>query len=192
MSHVRIYEVGPRDGLQNEKAVIATAKKIALIDLLSEAGFDHIEATSFVSPKWVPQLADAEDVLAGIKRKPGVTYAALTPNLKGFERALAAKADEVAIFGAASESFSQKNINCSIAESLERFAPVAGANGSAGDAASAGLTISSPAGSGSTSAMFTRRLSATMVSRTRTSAPARMRQVPSSPSTTSPGSPTAS
>ncbi|MCK5745824.1 hydroxymethylglutaryl-CoA lyase [Oricola sp.] len=132
MSHVRIYEVGPRDGLQNEKAVIATAKKIALIDLLSEAGFDHIEATSFVSPKWVPQLADAEDVLAGIKRKPGVTYAALTPNLKGFERALAAKADEVAIFGAASESFSQKNINCSIAESLERFAPVAGAAAKAG------------------------------------------------------------
>jgi len=129
---VRIYEVGPRDGLQNEKAIIPTEKKIALIDLLSVIGFDHIEATSFVSPKWVPQLADAEDVLAGIKRKPGVTYAALTPNLKGFERALAAKADEVAIFGAASESFSQKNINCSIAESLERFAPVAEAARHAG------------------------------------------------------------
>ena len=132
MNRVRIYEVGPRDGLQNEKAIIPTEKKIALIDLLSVIGFDHIEATSFVSPKWVPQLADAEDVLAGIKRKPGVTYAALTPNLKGFERALAAKADEVAIFGAASESFSQKNINCSIAESLERFAPVAEAARHAG------------------------------------------------------------
>ena len=132
MRGVRIYEVGPRDGLQNEKAIIPTEKKIALIDLLSVIGFDHIEATSFVSPKWVPQLADAEDVLAGIKRKPGVTYAALTPNLKGFERALAAKADEVAIFGAASESFSQKNINCSIAESLERFAPVAEAARHAG------------------------------------------------------------
>ena len=124
MSHVRIYEVGPRDGLQNEKAIIATQKKIGLIDLLSEAGFDRIEATSFVSPKWVPQLADAEEVLAGITRKPGVSYAALTPNLKGFERAVAAGADEVAIFGAASESFSRKNINCSIAESLERFAPI--------------------------------------------------------------------
>ncbi|MCI5075748.1 hydroxymethylglutaryl-CoA lyase [Oricola sp.] len=124
MKRVRLYEVGPRDGLQNEKAVIPTDRKIALIDLLSEAGFDTIESTSFVSPKWVPQLADAEDVLAGIKRKPGVAYAALTPNLKGFERALAAKANEVAIFGAASETFSSKNINCSIAESLERFAPI--------------------------------------------------------------------
>lgn len=132
MSNVRIYEVGPRDGLQNEKAIIPTEKKIALIDLLSAAGFDHIEATSFVSPKWVPQLADAEAVLAGIDRQPGVTYAALTPNLKGFERALAAKADEVAIFGAASETFSQKNINCSIAESLQRFAPVAEAAAKAG------------------------------------------------------------
>ena len=124
VSRVRIYEVGPRDGLQNEKAVIPTDKKIALIDLLSDAGFDRIEVTSFVSPKWVPQLADAEAVLAGIRRRPGVTYAALTPNLKGFERAVDAKADEVAIFGAASETFSQKNINCSIAESLERFAPI--------------------------------------------------------------------
>jgi len=132
MNHVRIYEVGPRDGLQNEKAVIATEKKIALIDLLSVAGFDHIEATSFVSPKWVPQLADAEAVLAGIIRRPGVTYAALTPNLKGFERALAAKAGEVAIFGAASETFSLKNINCSVAGSLERFAPVAEAARRAG------------------------------------------------------------
>ncbi|TCD14895.1 hydroxymethylglutaryl-CoA lyase [Oricola cellulosilytica] len=124
MSHVRIYEVGPRDGLQNEKAIIPSGKKIALIDLLSKAGFEKIEATSFVSPKWVPQLADAEAVMAGIARVPGVAYAALTPNLKGFERALASGADEVAIFGSASETFSQKNINCSIAESLERFKPV--------------------------------------------------------------------
>jgi hydroxymethylglutaryl-CoA lyase len=124
MSHVRIYEVGPRDGLQNEKTIIPTEQKIALIDLLSEAGFETIEATSFVSPKWVPQLADAEEVLAGIKRKQGRTYAALTPNLKGFERAVAAGADEVAIFGAASETFSRKNTNCSITESLERFAPI--------------------------------------------------------------------
>lgn len=132
MNRVRIYEVGPRDGLQNETAVIPTDKKIALIDLLSAAGFDHIEATSFVSPKWVPQLADAEEGLAGIERRPGVTYAALTPNMKGFERAIAAGADEVAVFGAASETFSQKNINCTIAESLERFAPVIGAADEAG------------------------------------------------------------
>lgn len=132
MSRVRIYEVGPRDGLQNEKAVIPTGKKIALIDLLSEVGFEKIEATSFVSPKWIPQLADAEAVLTGIRRKPGVVYAALTPNLKGFERALAAKADEVAIFGAASETFSQKNINCSIAESLQRFEPIMEAAAAAG------------------------------------------------------------
>jgi hydroxymethylglutaryl-CoA lyase len=124
MSHVRIYEVGPRDGLQNEKTIIPTEQKIALIDLLSEAGFETIEATSFVSPKWVPQLADAEEVLAGIKRKQGITYAALTPNLKGFERAVAAGADEVAIFGAASETFSRKNTNCSITESFERFGPI--------------------------------------------------------------------
>lgn len=132
MKRVRVYEVGPRDGLQNEKAIIAIDSKIALIDLLSEVGFDRIEATSFVSPKWVPQLADAEAVLGGIRRRPGVTYAALTPNLKGFERALAAGAGEVAIFGAASETFSQKNINCSIAESLERFAPVTAAAAEAG------------------------------------------------------------
>jgi hydroxymethylglutaryl-CoA lyase len=124
VTFVRIYEVGPRDGLQNEKAIIPTARKIALVDLLSKAGLGKIEVTSFVSPKWVPQLADAEEVMAGIARAPGVTYAALTPNLKGFERALAARADEVGIFGAASETFSRKNINCSIAESLERFAPI--------------------------------------------------------------------
>ncbi len=127
MDKVRIYEVGPRDGLQNEKAIIPTDSKIALINLLSEVGFDTIETTSFVSPKWVPQMADAADVLTGIDRNPDVTYAALTPNLKGFENALTADVDEVAIFAAASETFSQKNINCSIAESLERFAPVVAA-----------------------------------------------------------------
>nr|WP_246272867.1 hydroxymethylglutaryl-CoA lyase [Oricola thermophila] len=132
MKHVRIHEVGPRDGLQNEKAIIPTEQKIGLIDRLSEAGFEKIEATSFVSPKWVPQLADAEAVLRGIKRRQGVTYAVLTPNLKGFDRAVAAGADEVAVFGAASETFSRKNINCSIAESLERFAPVMDAAAAAG------------------------------------------------------------
>ncbi len=121
---VRIFEVGPRDGLQNEAQMIPAADKIRLIDLLSETGLTCIEAASFVSPKWVPQMADAADVMAGIARKPGVRYAALTPNLRGYEGARAAGVDEVAIFGAASESFSQKNINCSIAESLERFAPV--------------------------------------------------------------------
>lgn len=132
MKRIRIYEVGPRDGLQNEKAVIPAEQKIALIDLLSLAGFTKIEATSFVSPKWVPQLADAEEVLGGIDRVPGVAYAALTPNLKGLERALAAGADEVAIFGSASETFSRKNINCSIAESLQRFQPVMDAARAAG------------------------------------------------------------
>lgn len=122
--HVLIYEVGPRDGLQNEKAIISTARKIALINLLSLSGLRKIEATSFVSPKWVPQLSDAHDVLTGITRSEDVEYAALTPNLKGFEYAREAKADEVAIFASASEGFSQKNINCSIAESLERFEPV--------------------------------------------------------------------
>lgn len=122
--NVRIFEVGPRDGLQNEKVLIPTQDKIALIDILSSAGFNRIEATSFVSPKWVPQLADAADVMAGITRRPGVGYAVLTPNLKGFERAAAAGADEVAVFTSASEAFSQKNINCSISESLDRFAPL--------------------------------------------------------------------
>ena len=121
---VRIFEVGPRDGLQNEKALIRAQDKIALIDLLSAAGFDRIEATSFVSPKWVPQLADAAEVMAGITRARGVSYAVLTPNLKGFEQALATGADEVAVFASASEAFSQKNINCSVAESLDRFAPL--------------------------------------------------------------------
>lgn len=122
-SSVRIVEVGPRDGLQNEQAV-TTEVKVALINALSATGLKTIEAASFVSPKWVPQMADSGEVLAQIKRQPGVTYSALTPNLKGFELAVAADANEVAVFGAASEAFSQKNINCSIDESLARFAPV--------------------------------------------------------------------
>jgi hydroxymethylglutaryl-CoA lyase len=127
-SKVRIVEVGPRDGLQNEPMVggqpVATAVKIELIERLADAGLPAVESTAFVSPKWVPQMADQAEVLRGIRRKPGVSYPVLTPNLKGFEAALAAGATEVAIFGAASESFSKRNINCSIAESLERFQPV--------------------------------------------------------------------
>ncbi len=122
---VRIVEVGPRDGLQNEKRELPTKVKLELIERLSEAGLPAVEATAFVSPKWVPQMADHTEVLEGIHRRPGVDYPVLTPNLKGFEAARAAGATEVAIFGAASESFSKKNINCSIAESLERFRPVA-------------------------------------------------------------------
>jgi hydroxymethylglutaryl-CoA lyase len=121
---VEVFEVGPRDGLQNEARPIPTEEKIALVDCLSRAGFRRIEVASFVSPKWVPQMADGAEVLAGIARAAGVRYAALAPNLKGFERAMAAGADEVAIFGSASEGFSQANINCSIKESLERFRPV--------------------------------------------------------------------
>lgn len=121
---VRMVEVGPRDGLQNEKQIVPTAVKIGLVDRLTDAGLTAIEAGSFVSPKWVPQMADTPDVFAGIRRKEGVRYVALTPNAKGLEGALAARADEVAVFAAASESFSQKNINCSIAESLDRFVPV--------------------------------------------------------------------
>ncbi|WP_404408037.1 hydroxymethylglutaryl-CoA lyase [Pseudidiomarina marina] len=120
---VRIVEVGPRDGLQNEQAVPVEAK-IELVNALARAGLSYIETGAFVSPKWVPQMADSAAVFAGIERLDGRTYAALTPNLKGFEAAVAAGADEVAIFGAASEAFSQKNINCSIAESFDRFAPV--------------------------------------------------------------------
>ena len=120
---VRIVEVGPRDGLQNESTVSAS-DKVTLINMLSAAGHSYIESGAFVSPKWVPQMADSADVFSGITRKAGVTYAALTPNLKGYEAAKAVAATEVAIFGAASEAFSQKNINCSISESLERFAPV--------------------------------------------------------------------
>lgn len=121
---VEIFEVGPRDGLQNEARAIPTAEKVALIDLLSGAGFRRIEVASFVSPKWVPQMADSAEVLAAITRQPGVRYAALTPNLKGYEGARAAGADEVAIFASASEGFSRANLNCTIAESLERFAPI--------------------------------------------------------------------
>jgi len=123
--YVEIFEVGPRDGLQNEKTMIPTEAKVALVDCLSGAGFRRIEVASFVSPKWVPQMADSAEVLAGIVRAQGVSYAALTPNMKGLERAIAAKADEVAIFGSASEGFSKANINATIAESLERFKPVA-------------------------------------------------------------------
>ncbi|MGE5088878.1 MAG: hydroxymethylglutaryl-CoA lyase, partial [Candidatus Levyibacteriota bacterium] len=123
-SRVRLVEVGPRDGLQNEQASVPTEVKVALIDMLTDAGFPAIEATSFVSPKWVPQMADAAEVMARIARKPGVRYPVLTPNLRGFEAAVAAAADEVAVFVAATESFSRRNINCSVAESLERAAPV--------------------------------------------------------------------
>ena len=121
---VRLCEVGPRDGLQNEKAMVPTDVKVALIDMLTDAGFPAIEATSFVSPKWVPQMADAADVMARIVRRPGVRYPVLTPNLKGFDAARAAGADEVAVFVAATESFSKRNIHCTIAESLERAQPI--------------------------------------------------------------------
>ncbi|SDP73401.1 hydroxymethylglutaryl-CoA lyase [Ralstonia sp. 25mfcol4.1] len=125
--YVKIVEVGPRDGLQNEKAMVPADVKVALINKLTDAGFVNIEAASFVSPKWVPQMADGAEVMARIERRPGTLYSVLTPNMKGFEGAVAAGADEVVIFGAASEAFSQKNINCSIAESIARFAPVAAA-----------------------------------------------------------------
>lgn len=118
---VRIVEVGPRDGLQNEKQAIPTAAKIQLIEMLVDAGLSYIEAGSFVNPKWVPQMADSAEVFSGIARKPNVTYAALVPNLQGYERAISVNANEVAIFAAASEAFSQKNINCSISESIKRF-----------------------------------------------------------------------
>ena len=123
-SKVKLVDVGPRDGLQNEKEPVPAAVKIALVHRLQEAGLNDIEVTSYVSPKWVPQMADAAQVMAGVARKPGVRYSVLTPNMKGFEAALEGKPDEVVIFGAASEAFSQRNINCSIAESIERFAPV--------------------------------------------------------------------
>ncbi len=121
---VRIFEMSPRDGLQNEPVSIPTDAKIKLVNLLSKCGFSHIETTSFVSPKWVPQLADGDAVMAGITRQPNISYAALVPNMTGFERAVAAGADQIGIFAAASQSFSQKNINCSIAQSLDRFEPV--------------------------------------------------------------------
>ena len=122
--HVRIVEVGPRDGLQNEPKSVPTAVKVELIERLADAGLPAVEATAFVSPKWVPQMADHSEVLKALRRKPGVSYPVLVPNMKGFEAAVAAGAEEIAMFGAASETFSRKNINASIAESLERFAPV--------------------------------------------------------------------
>jgi hydroxymethylglutaryl-CoA lyase len=123
-ANVRIVEMGPRDGLQNEKQEVPTAVKLELIERLGEAGLPAIEATAFVSPKWIPQMADHTEVLERIRRKPGVEYPVLTPNLRGYEAAKAAGAAEVAVFGAATEAFSKKNINCTIAESLERFRPV--------------------------------------------------------------------
>ncbi|MEX0367521.1 MAG: hydroxymethylglutaryl-CoA lyase [Ruegeria sp.] len=121
---VEIYEVGPRDGLQNEPGEISVADRVALVDCLSAAGFRRIECASFVSPKWVPQMVGSAEVLAGITRKPGIRYAALTPNMRGFDDARAAGADEIAVFGSASEGFSRANINASIDEALDRFAPV--------------------------------------------------------------------
>jgi hydroxymethylglutaryl-CoA lyase len=124
LPYIRIVEVGPRDGLQNEKAIVPTATKVELIDRLTSTGLQTIEATSFVSPKWVPQLADAADVYTAIRKKPGVRYPVLVPNLQGYERAREVGVEEIAVFTAASEAFNRKNINASIAESLARFAPV--------------------------------------------------------------------
>ena len=129
---VKLVDVGPRDGLQNEKQTVPASVKIELVHRLQDAGLKEIEVTSFVSPKWVPQMGDNAEVMAGIVRKAGVRYSVLTPNLKGFEAALASKPDEIVVFGAASEAFSQKNINCSIAESIDRFAPVVQAARAAG------------------------------------------------------------
>ena len=129
---VKLVDVGPRDGLQNEKQPVPAAIKVELVHRLQAAGLKEIEVTSFVSPKWVPQMADNAEVMAGIARQDGVRYSVLTPNMKGFESALLSKPDEVVVFGAASEAFSQKNINCSIAESIERFAPVVKAARDAG------------------------------------------------------------
>ena len=129
---VKIVDVGPRDGLQNEKTHVPAAAKIELVRRLQEAGVREIEVTSFVSPKWVPQMADAAEVMAGIERRPDVRYSVLTPNLKGWESAAASRPDEIVVFGAASEAFSQKNINCGIAESIDRFAPVVAAAKAAG------------------------------------------------------------
>ena len=126
-SKVKLVDVGPRDGLQNEKGAVPAAIKIELVHRLQDAGLTEIEVTSFVSPKWVPQMADAAEVMAGIHRKPGVRYSVLTPNMKGFEAAVLSKPDEIVVFAAASEAFSQRNINCSIAESIERFRPVVAA-----------------------------------------------------------------
>ena len=123
-AQVRLVDVGPRDGLQNEKQPVPAAIKIELVHRLQDAGLTNIEVTSFVSPKWVPQMADNTEVMAGIRRQPGVCYSVLTPNLQGFEASLASQPDEIVVFGAASEAFSQRNINCSIAQSIERFRPV--------------------------------------------------------------------
>ena len=123
-SRVKLIDVGPRDGLQNEKTPVPAEVKIELVHRLQDAGLKEIEVTSYVSPKWVPQMGDNVEVMAGIARQPGVLYSVLTPNMKGFESSVASKPDEIVVFGAASEAFSQKNINCSIAESIERFAPV--------------------------------------------------------------------
>jgi len=131
-SRVTLVDVGPRDGLQNEKQPVSTAHKVALVQHLQDAGLREIEVTSFVSPKWVPQMADNAQVMAAIARKPGVRYSVLTPNMKGLEAALASMPDEIVVFGAATEAFSQRNINCSIAESIERFAPVVAAAREAG------------------------------------------------------------
>ncbi|MBE0588121.1 MAG: hydroxymethylglutaryl-CoA lyase [Hydrogenophaga sp.] len=131
-SQVQLIDVGPRDGLQNEKQPVPAAVKIELVHRLQAAGLKEIEVTSYVSPKWVPQMADNHEVMSGITRQAGVRYSVLTPNLKGFEAALADQPDEIVVFGAASEAFSQKNINCSIAESIERFAPVVAAAQAAG------------------------------------------------------------
>jgi hydroxymethylglutaryl-CoA lyase len=131
-TRVRIVDVGPRDGLQNEKQPVPAAAKVELVRRLQDAGLREIEVTSYVSPKWVPQMADNHEVMSGIERRAGVRYSVLTPNLKGFEAALADRPDEIVVFGAASEAFSQKNINCSIAESIERFAPVVQAARAAG------------------------------------------------------------
>lgn len=132
MDAVRIVEVSPRDGLQNEKQVLPADVKVELVDRLSDAGFGFIEVTSFVSPTRIPQLADATDVMARIRRREGVRYSVLVPNMKGYERAVAAGADSIVVFGSASETFSQRNINCSIAESIERFRPVVSAAKAAG------------------------------------------------------------
>jgi len=131
-SHVTLVEVGPRDGLQNEKQPVTTEHKVELVQRLQDAGLKEIEVTSFVSPKWVPQMADNANVMAGLSRRAGVRYSVLTPNLKGLEAALPTRPDEIVVFGAASEAFSQRNINCSIAESIERFAPVVAAAHEAG------------------------------------------------------------
>jgi hydroxymethylglutaryl-CoA lyase len=131
-SRVTLVDVGPRDGLQNEKQPVSTPHKVALVQRLQDAGLREIEVTSFVSPKWVPQMADNAQVMAGIARKPGVRYSVLTPNMKGLEAALPSRPDEIVVFGAATEAFSHRNINCSIAESIERFAPVVAAAREAG------------------------------------------------------------